>query len=104
MEIGALIRSAREAAGLSQRALAAAAGTSAGALSRYERGHVAPGADTLLRVLTATGHTLRLAPIQGDGVDEGTEQEIRVQLQRSVEARLENLIAMTDLRRRAGVA
>ncbi len=42
------------------RELAEASGTSASRLSEYENGKRDPGVDTLLRILAATDHTVRL--------------------------------------------
>lgn len=55
MSAALLVRTARAAAGLSQRALAARAGTSQPAVARYEAGLVVPRADTLERLLAACG-------------------------------------------------
>jgi predicted nucleotidyltransferase/DNA-binding XRE family transcriptional regulator len=55
---GHLIRTNRTRAGLSQRDLAAAAGTSQPAIARYESGHGEPRADTLERLLAACGATI----------------------------------------------
>ena len=53
MAIGERLKSARRAAGLSQRALAEAAGISAMAISKYERQLDIPGSDILLRLAQA---------------------------------------------------
>jgi transcriptional regulator with XRE-family HTH domain len=55
-----LVRAARGSAGLTQRGLAARAGTSAAAINRYERGKAVPDLETLERVLGACGFVLRL--------------------------------------------
>jgi transcriptional regulator with XRE-family HTH domain len=55
-----LIRDARGAAGLSQRALAERAGTSQPAIARYEAGQTLPDIDTLARLLHACGRRLEL--------------------------------------------
>lgn len=55
-----LVRDARLAAGLSQRALAQRAGTSQPAIARYERGVAAPSLETLQRLMAACGRRLRL--------------------------------------------
>jgi transcriptional regulator with XRE-family HTH domain len=54
---------ARVRAGLSQLELARRAGTSRPTLSAYERGRKAPTADTLERLLAATGFRLDAQPI-----------------------------------------
>lgn len=53
--IGSRIERARNAAGLSQRALAEQVGLSAMAISKYERDEVTPGSDVLLRLSKALG-------------------------------------------------
>ncbi|BDO40650.1 helix-turn-helix domain-containing protein [Cellulomonas sp. NTE-D12] len=61
MEAATLIRTSREAAGLSQGALAARAGTSQPAVSRYEAGASSPSVETLDRLLAAMGARLELS-------------------------------------------
>jgi transcriptional regulator with XRE-family HTH domain len=56
-----LVRDARLAAGLSQRALAKRAGTSQPAVARYERGVATPSWETLQRLVAACGQRLRLS-------------------------------------------
>jgi uncharacterized protein len=58
MDVAALLRSARLAAGLSQLALARRAGTSQSAVARYESGTSTPGLTTLERLLNAAGQEL----------------------------------------------
>ena len=53
---------ARNAAGLSQAALAELAGTSRTTLSAYEHGRKSPTMDTAQRILDKAGFTLALAP------------------------------------------
>jgi len=61
---------ARSAAGLSQRALAARAGTSQPAIARYERGVATPSWETLQRLAAACGRRLKLnAEIAADPHD-----------------------------------
>src|SRR5690349_2160842 len=55
-----IIRQARLAAGLSQRALAMRASTSQPAIARYERGVATPSWETLARLMTACGRKLTL--------------------------------------------
>lgn len=50
---------------MSLRELAAATGVSAGRLNEYENGKRDPGVNTLLRILAATDHTIKLV----DAVD-----------------------------------
>lgn len=62
MDGGRLLEHAREAAGLSQAALAAAAGTSRPTLSAYEHGRKSPTLETAERILAAAGFALALNP------------------------------------------
>lgn len=61
MDSGHLLEQAREAAGLSQAALAAAAGTSRPTLSAYEHGRKSPTLETAQRILAAAGFELTLS-------------------------------------------
>ena len=74
MDSGTAIRDARIAAGLTQAELAERSGTSQGTLSAYERGHKTPTAQTLARVLAASGARLvteRAArPVASPGANE----------------------------------
>lgn len=58
MDVATFLRSCRTDAGLTQRQVAARAGTSAAAVCHYERGTRIPRADTLVRLVAATGATL----------------------------------------------
>ena len=55
LDVGAKVRDAREAAGLSQRELAARMGTSQAAVARLEAGGVGATLTTLQKVATALG-------------------------------------------------
>jgi transcriptional regulator with XRE-family HTH domain len=55
----ATLRRARLAAGLSQRELAARAGTSQSVIARIEGGQTDPSVGTLAKLLAASGHELR---------------------------------------------
>ncbi len=54
-----LVREARARAGLTQRELAARAGTSQSVVARVEVGQTRPGSETLRRLLEAAGFELR---------------------------------------------
>lgn len=54
---------------MTQRELAAATGTPQATIGRIEAGSVSPRADTLARLLLATGHELGIGPAIGRGVD-----------------------------------
>lgn len=58
-----LLLRARNAARLTQAALARKAGIPRSVLNAYERGRRQPGADALASILTAAGFELHLAPI-----------------------------------------
>lgn len=64
-----MLRAARRRAGLSQRGLAAAASVPQATVGRIEAGLVSPRADTLLRLLRATGHELSTERLLGEGID-----------------------------------
>jgi len=64
---GALLREARNAAGLSQRQLAQLADTSQSAISAYEAGAREPTLPVLERMLTATGHRLGVSLVADPG-------------------------------------
>jgi len=76
MSAGRITRYARRRAGLSQRALARAAGVPQSTVARIETGQLAPRVDTLERVLRAAGHTLTFEPIAGIGVDRSQIREL----------------------------
>jgi transcriptional regulator with XRE-family HTH domain len=59
------LRAARQRAGMSQRQLAAAAGTSQAAVSAYESGRKQPTVDVASRLLEACGTELRAVPLTG---------------------------------------
>lgn len=67
MVVPSLIKRARLDAGLSQRDLAAQAGTSQPTLSAYERGTKSPSAETLVRILAAAGHRLTTERVSASG-------------------------------------
>ena len=97
-ELGALIRDSRQEAGLSQAALAAALGTKQSVISRWERGHETPRADTLAAILRACGYEADVVIRPRDtGVDRA---QIRDMLRRSPTDRLHEAEAMHDFVRR----
>jgi transcriptional regulator with XRE-family HTH domain len=67
LEIGSVLREAREQQGLSQRRLALRAGTSQDAISRIERGAEAPTLERLSQLLLALGRrpVLDVEPLDG---------------------------------------
>jgi len=75
-----LIRTTRESVGLSQGALAARAGTSQPAVSRYESGASSSSVDTLDRLLAVMGERLEL-------VAEGSPRRLDVRTPRMVKLR-----------------
>lgn len=60
VDAGALIKQARQRAGLTQVQLAAAAGTSQPTLAAYESGAKSPSVRTLDRIIRSTGATLHV--------------------------------------------
>ena len=69
MDAGTILRRSRRRAGLTQRQLAEAAGTSAAAVCLYESGARVPRADTLIRLIAATGASLSLSASGPNPVD-----------------------------------
>ncbi|MGH3412060.1 MAG: helix-turn-helix transcriptional regulator [Marmoricola sp.] len=63
MDAAVILEQARRAAGLSQTALAAAAGTSRPTLSAYEHGHKSPTLQTAARILAAAEFELTVTPL-----------------------------------------
>jgi transcriptional regulator with XRE-family HTH domain len=108
-----LLLEARTRAGLTQKALAARAGTSQSVVARIENGQNTPGFETLQKLLKAAGYSLAvdLAPVQpGDplvdsyksGID---RSQLRENLRRSFEGRvraLQQLVALSVEARAAG--
>jgi predicted nucleotidyltransferase/DNA-binding XRE family transcriptional regulator len=80
MDAATLIRTTRESAGLSQGALAARAGTSQPAVSRYESGASSPSVETLDRLLAVMGVRLDL-------VAERSQRRLDVRTPRMVKLR-----------------
>lgn len=60
VEAGPLLRATRQAAGLTQVALAKRAGVTQSVISAYECGARQPAVSTLARLVACTGHTLML--------------------------------------------
>ena len=80
-----LIRRARKNAGLTQGALAAKLGVSQPVVARLERAGSNPKLSTLLEVVAATGHSLKLE-LEGEfGIDESM---IAADLRRTPDERL----------------
>jgi transcriptional regulator with XRE-family HTH domain len=97
-ELGDLIREARTEARLSQAALAHTLGTKQSVISRWERGHETPRADTLAAILRACGYEADIVIRPRDtGVDRA---QIRAMLRRSPADRLREAEAMYDFVRR----
>jgi transcriptional regulator with XRE-family HTH domain len=86
--LGALIRDARRHAGLTQAQLAEALGTTQSVISRWERGHDVPRADTLVTILRACGYEADVVLRPRDtGVDRA---QIRNTLRMRPEARVQS--------------
>ena len=69
MSAARLLRTARRRAGLSQRALAAAAGIPQSTVARIELGSLSPRTNTLERLLRSAGQSLATEAVLGIGVD-----------------------------------
>jgi transcriptional regulator with XRE-family HTH domain len=79
MSAARLLRTARRRAGLSQRALAEAAGVPQSTVARIELGALSPRANTLERLLRGAGQALSTEPALGIGVDR-TQMRERLRL------------------------
>jgi transcriptional regulator with XRE-family HTH domain len=75
MDAATIIKTARQRAGLSVRATARRAGTSASTLCAYESGASIPSFATLNRIVNATGNRLTVA-LQEQTPDEQRAKEI----------------------------
>ena len=97
--IAELLGEARRWAGLTQGQLAAMVGTTQSAISRWERGHDTPRADTLATLLRACGYEVDvvLRPID-TGVDRA---QIRGTLRMTPDQRLEQVKNMHEFVRTA---
>ena len=71
-----LLHHARLAAGLTQRAVALAAGVPQSTVARIELGRLTPRLDTLDRLLRATGRTIESRRVLGQGVDRTQIQQL----------------------------
>jgi transcriptional regulator with XRE-family HTH domain len=71
-----ILRTSRQRAGISQRALAEASGIPQPSIARIEAGSSIPRVDTLERLLQATGHDLELERRLGTGVDVNLIREL----------------------------
>ncbi len=87
MDAAGLIRRSRALAGMSQSEVAAGAGTSQPAISKYESGVHSPTLETLERILNACGFTLRVRLGMRDVTDDDAHQ-IEENLRRSPDSRI----------------
>jgi uncharacterized protein len=102
MNAAELIRGRRERHGVSQRSLALRAGTDQAAISRIERGEIAPSVDTVERLLAAMGERLRL---ESEPFDRDHDPlHVRATLQRTPAERLELAISWNRLAARLATA
>lgn len=87
------LRSARQRAGLSLRALADRAGTSHAAISAYEQGRKQPSAAVFLRILEACGNAVEIHQEprirEADGIPRGEELAAVLRLAAQFPARTE---------------
>src|SRR5438874_7286683 len=93
MPAWAILREAREQAGLTQRALAERAGKAQSEIAKIERGRRDPSVSTLERLVRAAGFDLRIQLVPHDDHD---GRLIDGMLSRSVEERLDSLEELSD--------
>jgi len=84
---GTILRHARRRARMTQRQLAAAAGTPQSTVGRIETGRLNPTVESLRRLLAATGHDLELVPAAGADEDRSLIRD-RLRLTPAQRARL----------------
>ena len=87
MRAGTILRHARRRARMTQRQLAAAAGTPQSTVGRIETGRLNPTVESLRRLLAATGHDLELVPTAGADEDRSLIRD-RLRLTPAQRARL----------------
>jgi transcriptional regulator with XRE-family HTH domain len=92
MDAGTLLRQRRRAHGLSQRELAARAGTRQATISRIESGREIPTVDRLDRLLVALGERLDLRALPLD--PERPAADVRADHAKPMSARLEDGFAL----------
>lgn len=86
-----VLKTARTHAGLSQRQLARKARTAQSVVARIELGETSPSWDTLIRLLRASGHTLRTVLERNPIVDRSILDDVPRILGMSPEERLEEV-------------
>jgi transcriptional regulator with XRE-family HTH domain len=106
MDISAsdIILRVRRKAGLTQRELAARAGTSQPAIARIESGLASPTFDTLTRLVVAAGFDLQVTLVPRSPPDPVVDRYkrdldrtlLRENLSRSVEERIQTLVELQD--------
>jgi transcriptional regulator with XRE-family HTH domain len=113
MDIGTLVRGARERASLTQRQLAERAGTTQAVVARIESGGTNPTVETVERLIDAAGFVLTVGMAPKSKPDPVTEAYrsgidvtlLRENLRKTPEARVEAAIGVSKLAeefRRAG--
>lgn len=86
-----ILKSARTAAGLSQRELARRARTAQSVVARAELGENSPSWDTMVRLLRASGHRLRATLEKVPRVDRSELEDIPRILRMTPEQRLDEV-------------
>lgn len=99
MNTGPMLRAARRRARMTQRELATAAGVPQATVGRIEAGTVSPRAETLGRLLRATGHELFVDRRLGEGVDRTLIRDrLRLTPEERIRLAVEEARAMPTLR------
>jgi transcriptional regulator with XRE-family HTH domain len=93
MDVGRLLRAARQQSGLSQRALAERAGVSASVVAHVEADDANPRWDLVQQLLAAAGHDLRLARSEAlpDAAEEWLRMSTSARLYRTLGGRMHHL-------------
>lgn len=105
MDSGNALRAARHSAHMTQRQLAAAAGTSQAAISEIERGVVTPRVDRLQRLLGLTQHELVVRRLGEPADERAPEPDELALMRRNLELTpAERLAQLTNRMRLRGLA
>jgi transcriptional regulator with XRE-family HTH domain len=90
-----LIRQARLRARLSQAQLSERSGKDRAQIARWERDSVTPSLETLREVLQACGFDLELQLVAYEPYDQREEAQLRVELERTPQERLQAMLERT---------
>src|SRR5215210_3321626 len=94
LDASKLLQAARDRAGMTQRQLAKKARTAQSVVARIELGETSPSWDTLMRLLRASGHTVRIS-IERASADPSRLDDVARILRLTPEERLNEVAAVS---------